>query len=176
MPRPKRQLLVEQPLSQEELQNLDEWQWNPAYDARYHLYSYPHGAHYKVKATVPGGKPSLCCWFHPEVYKSKPADAGPIPARGCSLDMLPDPPKAQPEADPQTLASLYNYIQVENTALKLQLASLQCMINEILTEIRKPTATTIQPAKEPEAAMVPPSQQHTEKCKRATLGELSPTP
>jgi hypothetical protein len=148
------------------------------YDARYHLYSYPHGPHYKAKATEPGGKPSLCFWFHQEAYKLKPADAGPIPAGGHPLDVVLDSlPKLKPEADPQTLASLYDYIQVENKALKLQLASLQCLVNEILTEIRKPTTTTAsQPEKVPEAAPAPPSQQQMEKRKRTTLAELSPMP
>jgi hypothetical protein len=86
------------------------------------------------------------------------------------------------------LAVLYNYIQAENTALKLQLASLQCPVNEILTEIRKPTTTTVlQTEKVPDATPAPPSQQQTEKRKRTgpgsptlcppkTVRAVSPTP
>jgi hypothetical protein len=75
--------------------------------------------------------------------KSKRTGAGPIPAGGHPLDMVPGPdlPKQQSEADPQTLTGLYEYIQAENKALKLQLASLQCLVNDILTEIKKPTPT-----------------------------------
>jgi hypothetical protein len=107
MPRPKRQR--EQSLSPEELQSLDETQWNPAFNSMYHLYSYPHDAHYEAEAEIPGQKPLLCCWFHPEAWKDKPqVDTGPPLA--AASEKVPDPP---------TLAVLYEFIQAENTALKL---------------------------------------------------------
>jgi hypothetical protein len=75
------------------------------------------------------------------------------------------------------LTGLYEYIQAENKALKLRLASLQCLGNDILTEIKKPIPTAQQPEIQvPETASAPTSQQSKEKQKRMTLGELSPTP
>jgi hypothetical protein len=127
-------------VSQEELQELGETQWNPAYHNGYHLYAYPHGAHFKHKFHS-DVKVALRCWFHPEAWRTKPQEPEKV------LDM-------------PTLAVLYEYIQAENTALKLQLASLQCMVNDILMEIntQKPTPTTTsQPEIQvPEAVSAPP--------------------
>jgi hypothetical protein len=94
-----------------------------------------------------------------------------IPAGGNPSDMVPgpNPPKQQSEADPQTLTGLYEYIQTENKALKLQLASLQCLVNDILTETKKPTSTARQPEIQvPETVLAPPSQQLKEKQKHTT--------
>jgi hypothetical protein len=55
------------------------------------------------------------------------------------LDAGPTPPAAASEKvlDMPTFAVLYEYIQAENRALKLQLASLQCLVNNIRMEIKK---------------------------------------
>jgi hypothetical protein len=145
-------------VSQEELREVDEIQLNPAYHNGYHLYAYPHSAHFKHEfhADV---KVALCCWFHSEAWRTKPQelDAGPAPPAAAS-EKVPDMP---------TFAVLYEYIQAENTALKLQLASLQCLVNDILTEIKKLVPTTLQHEFQiPEAALAPPSQQPMEKRKR----------
>jgi hypothetical protein len=68
-------------------------------------------------------KVPLYCWFHSVVCSTKPQelDAGPIPPAAASEKVL----------DMPTFAVLYEYIQAENRALKLQLASLQCLVNNI---------------------------------------------
>jgi hypothetical protein len=82
---------------------------------------------------------------------------------------------ASEKADPQSLASLYHHIYAENKTLKLELASLRYLVNEILMEIRKPTPTVPQPGIQiPKAAPAPPSQQQTEKRKRMSSGASSP--
>jgi hypothetical protein len=114
--------------------------------------------------------PALCCDLHPEAdtYRytspSKPR-----------TEAAPTPPAPQEESLP-TLADIRQYLIAENTALKLELASLRCLVTEILKELRKPTPTAPQPVvrQEPKTVMAPPCQQQTEKRKRTTSG--SPTP
>jgi hypothetical protein len=152
-------------VSKEQLQELDNTQWNPAYHDVYDRYQYPHGPHYKDPRQNPGYREMLCCWFHPEARRTKREEPTPPPV---ASEKVPDMP---------TLAVLYNYIQAENKASKLQLVSLQCLVNDILTEIKKLTTTT---APQPEI-QVPktdpaPLTSRLEKWKRTTLGDLSPMP
>jgi hypothetical protein len=153
-------------VSQEELWEVDEIQCNLAYQKGYHLYAYPHSVHFKHEFHA-DMKVLLYCWFHSEVCSTKPQelDAGPTPPATASEKVL----------DMPTFAVLYEYIQAENRALKLQLASLQCLVNNIQTEIKKLVPTTLQHEFQiPEAALAPPSQQPMEKWKR-TISQRSIT-
>jgi hypothetical protein len=89
------------------------------------------------------------------------------------------PSKEQLEADPQIIAGFYSYIRMENKGLRLDVASLQSLVNELVMEIKtlKSTLTALQPELQvPEAASALPSQQPKEKRKGTALGELSPMP
>jgi hypothetical protein len=132
-------------------------QWNEKY-TDFYATSLPHYGKHEITATRfqrgGAGKPILCCSLHPKAL-SKPR--------------APPTPPAPKEQDLMILADLRQYLVAEIQALKLELASLRCLSNDILTEVKKkPTP--------PETAPAPPSQQQTEKPKQTTLGGLSPMP
>ncbi|KAI5798533.1 hypothetical protein FPQ18DRAFT_302604 [Pyronema domesticum] len=77
-----------------------------------------------------------------------------------------------------TMEEIRQVVLQEIKALKLELASLRGLVQDLLTELRsKPTLTALQPVvpQAPDAAPAPPGQQQKEKRKRTTSGESSPT-
>jgi hypothetical protein len=113
--------------------------------------------------------PKYCDGFfdhgpHDEHYIEPDNRAGEKPMLCCSLH-----PSAY-----AMLLDLYQYHIGEYTALKLELASLRCLVTEILTEIRLKPTPTLTPQlpvvrQEPKAATAPPCQQKTDSKRKRTV-------
>jgi hypothetical protein len=101
-------------------------QYNPKYHDRlgpYTRYPEAYKRHF-TKVHFGSGKPQLCCYLHLQAWLSKPAELKTVPE---SIYRVSD--------TQMTPTGLHQYLIAENKALKVELASLQYLITEILMEI-----------------------------------------
>jgi hypothetical protein len=110
-------------------------QYNLKYHDRlgpYTRYPEAHKRHF-TKVHFGSGKPKLCCHRHPQTWLSKPVE----------LESTPES-ESRVSGTQMTPTELHQYLIAENQALKVDLASVRCLITEIITEIQKTT-----PAQQP---------------------------